>query len=108
MFFGARSRAQVKAGANVLFVDEKVFASTLAVIHTRAIPQGMKIVTGDYKTFTFTPEVFGAIVQYPNADGSIEDYREFIGRAQENGTKVAVAADLMSSGFADSSGRMGR
>ncbi len=96
MFFGARSRAQVKAGANVLFVDEKVFASTLAVIHTRAIPQGMKIVTGDYKTFTFTPEVFGAIVQYPNADGSIEDYREFIGRAQENGTKVAVAADLMS------------
>lgn len=40
MFFGARSRAQVKAGANVLFVDEKVFASTLAVIHTRAIPQG--------------------------------------------------------------------
>lgn len=96
MFFGARSRAQVKAGANVLFVDEKVFASTLAVIQTRAIPQGMKIVTGDYKTFTFTPEVFGAIVQYPNADGSIEDYREFIGRAQENGTKVAVAADLMS------------
>ena len=96
MFFGARSRAQVKAGANVLFVDEKVFASTLTVIHTRAIPQGMKIVTGDYKTFTFTPEVFGAIVQYPNADGSIEDYREFIGRAQENGTKVAVAADLMS------------
>lgn len=96
MFFGARSRAQVKAGANVLFVDEKVFASTLAVIHTRAIPQGMKIVTGDYKTFTFTPEVFGVIVQYPNADGSIEDYREFIGRAQENGTKVAVAADLMS------------
>ena len=84
------------AGAHVLFVDEKVFASTLAVIHTRAIPQGMKIVTGDYKTFTFTPEVFGAIVQYPNADGSIEDYREFIGRAQENGTKVAVAADLMS------------
>ena len=96
MFFGARSRAQVKAGANVLFVDEKVFASTLAVIHTRTIPQGMKIVTGDYKTFTFTPEVFGAIAQYPNADGSIEDYREFIGRAQENGTKVAVAADLMS------------
>ncbi len=95
MFFGARSRAQVKAGADVLFVDEKVFASTLAVIRTRAIPQGMKVVTGDYKSFAFTPEVFGAIVQYPNADGSIEDYREFVGRAHENGTKVAVAADLM-------------
>ncbi len=96
MFFGARSRAQIKAGANVIFVDEKVFASTQAVIHTRAIPQGMKIVTSDYKTFAFTPEVFGAIVQYPNADGSIEDYQEFINRAHANGTKVAVAADLMS------------
>ena len=74
MFFGARSRQQAKAGANVIFVDEKIFPSTLAVIHTRMIPQGIKIVTGDYKTFEFTPEVFGAIVQFPNSDGSIEDY----------------------------------
>lgn len=96
MFHGARSRAQVKAGANTLFVDNQVFASTLAVIHTRAIPQGVKIVTGDYCTFEFTPDVFGAIVQYPNANGSIEDYKEFIARANANGTKVAVAADLMS------------
>ena len=96
MFHGARSRAQVKAGANTLFVDNQVFASTLAVIHTRAIPQGVKIVTGDYSTFEFTPDVFGAIVQYPNANGSIEDYKEFIARANANGTKVAVAADLMS------------
>lgn len=96
MFHGARSRAQVKAGANTLFVDNQVFASTLAVIHTRAIPQGFKIVTGDYSTFEFTPDVFGAIVQYPNANGSIEDYKEFIARANANGTKVAVAADLMS------------
>lgn len=96
MFHGARSRAQVKAGTNTLFVDNQVFASTLAVIHTRAIPQGVKIVTGDYSTFEFTPDVFGAIVQYPNANGSIEDYKEFIARANANGTKVAVAADLMS------------
>ena len=96
MFHGARSRAQIKAEANTLFVDEQVFASTLAVIHTRAIPQGIHIVTGNYATFEFTPDVFGAIVQYPNANGSIEDYREFIARANANGTKVAVAADLMS------------
>ena len=68
MFHGSRSRAQVKAEANTLFVDENVFASTLAVINTRMIPQGIKVVVGDYKTFEFTPDVFGAIVQYPNAD----------------------------------------
>lgn len=96
MFFGTRSRQQAKAGANVIFVDEKIFPSTLAVIHTRMIPQGIKIVTGDYKTFEFTPEVFGAIVQFPNSDGSIEDYKAFIETAHAAGAKVGVAADLMS------------
>ena len=104
MFYGSRSRAQVKA-ANTLFVDENVFASTLAVINTRMIPQGIKVVVGDYKTFEFTPDVFGAIVQYPNADGSIEDYKEFIVRANAGGARVAVAAESCP---ADSSGRMGR
>lgn len=96
MMHGARSRAQVKAEANTLFVDENVFASTQAVIRTRVIPQGINMVVGNYKTFTLTKEVFGAIVQYPNADGSIEDYKEFIARATANETRVAVAADLMS------------
>ena len=96
MFHNARSRAQVKAGANTIFVDENVFASTLAVIQTRMIPQGIRIVTGDYQSFEFTPDVFGAIVQYPNANGSIGDYRAFVARAHEAGAKVGVAADLMS------------
>lgn len=96
MFYGNRSRAQIKAEANILFVDEQVYASTLAVIHTRMIPQGIQVVTGDYNTFAFTPEVFGAIVQYPNANGSIEDYSAFVARAKANNTQVAVAADLMS------------
>lgn len=96
MLYNSRSRAQAKAGAGVLFVDQDVFESTLAVLHTRMVPQGITVVTGNYKTYTFTEEVFGAIVQYPNGDGSIEDYKEFVNRAQANGTRIAVAADLMS------------
>ncbi len=96
MFHGTRSREQVKGGANTLFVDEKIFASTLAVIHTRMKPQGINVVTGDYKTFEFTSDLFGAIVQYPNADGSVEDYRDFVEKAHANNVRVAVAADLMS------------
>ena len=96
MFYGSRSRTQAKAGANKLFVDEKIFPSTLAVINTRMNPQGIQVIVGDYKTFEFTPDVFGAIVQYPNADGTIEDYKEFITQANANETRVAVAADLMS------------
>lgn len=96
MFHGSRSRAQVKAEANTVFIDENVFASTLAVIHTRMVPQGIHVVVGDYKKFEFTPDVFAAIVQFPNADGSIEDYKEFVARAGAAGAKVGVAADLMS------------
>lgn len=96
MFYNTRTREQVKSGANVLFVDEKVFPSTLAVLRTRMKPQKIEILLGDYKTFQFSENVFGAIVQYTNSDGSIEDYRDFVKRAKASGAKVAVAADLMS------------
>ncbi|MDR0748552.1 MAG: aminomethyl-transferring glycine dehydrogenase [Tannerellaceae bacterium] len=96
MLYGTRSREQVKAGANVLFVDDNVYESTLAVIRTRMKPQGIRVITGDYKTFPFTRDTFGAIVQYPNANGSIEDYKGFIERSKANMVRVAVAADLLS------------
>ena len=43
MFYNTRTREQVKSGANVLFVDEKVFPSTLAVLRTRMKPQKIEI-----------------------------------------------------------------
>ncbi len=96
MMFGLRTRDQQKSGANVLFIDENIFAHNLAVINTRAIPQGMTLKVGNYKTFEFTPDVFGCIIQYPNSNGSIEDYREFTEKAHAANCKVAVDADIMS------------
>ena len=96
MLFGSRSREQIKNNANILFVDEKIFESTLAVLKTRAVPQGIEIQTGNYQSFPLTEKVFGAILQYPNADGSIEDYTGFTAKANAAGVKVAVAADLLS------------
>ncbi|MDR1610851.1 MAG: aminomethyl-transferring glycine dehydrogenase, partial [Candidatus Symbiothrix sp.] len=96
MFFGSRSREQVAKNANILFVDEKIFDSTFAVIQTRTIPHGIELQKGDYKTYAFTDKVFGAIVQYPNSDGSVENYKEFTARATAAGVRTAVAADLLS------------
>ncbi|MDR2805770.1 MAG: aminomethyl-transferring glycine dehydrogenase [Dysgonamonadaceae bacterium] len=96
MLFQTRSREQVKNNANVLLVDEKVFASTLAVLNTRTKPQGIVLQTVDYRTVDFTGDAFAVIVQYPNSDGSIEDYRSFVEKANAQGVKVAVAADLLS------------
>jgi len=96
MLFGNRSREQVSKNANILFVDEKIFDSTFAVIQTRVVPHGIEIQKGDYKTYAFTDKVFGAIVQFPNSEGSIEDYTEFTDRAAAVGARTAVAADLLS------------
>lgn len=96
MMFGLRSRAQQKAGAKVVFVDNRVFAQTLAVINTRAIPQGMEVRTGRYEELEFTPDLFACVVQFPDADGSINDYRAFVEKAHAADCKVAVAADILS------------
>lgn len=96
MAFNLRSRDQVKTGANVLFVDENVFPQTLAVIRTRAFAQGIELEVGDYNLVNFTDKHFGAIIQYPNSNGSIEDYTEFVKSAHEKNCIVAVAADILS------------
>ncbi len=96
MMYALRSRDQQKRGANVLFVDEEIFPQNLAVIRTRAIPQGMEVRTGSYKELAFTPDIFACILSYPNASGSAEDYRAFVEKAHAAGCKVAVGADILS------------
>ena len=96
MMYNLRSRSQQKAGANVVFVDDSIFPQTLAVMKTRAVPQGIIIKTGNYKNTVLTPEVFACIIQYPNADGNVEDYHEFVEKAHASDCKVAVAADILS------------
>ena len=96
MMHSLRPREQQKAGANTVFVDESIFPQTLAVMRTRAVPQGITLRTGKYSELEFTPDLFACVVQYPNAQGSIEDYRDFVARAHDAHCKVAVAADILS------------
>ena len=96
MMFNARPRAAVKAGANKFFVDEDIFLQTADLLTTRSAPLGIELVTGSFKTFSFDPSVFGALVQYPAASGEIRDYSEFAASAHQAGALLGVAADLMS------------
>ena len=96
MMYALRSRAQQKANANVVFVDENIFPQTLAVMTTRAVPQGIELRVGKYKDFEPSPEVFACILQYPNSHGNVEDYSEFTEKAHAADCKVAVAADILS------------
>jgi glycine dehydrogenase len=77
------------------FVDNEIFPQTKDVLCTRAKPIGIEIVTGNYKTASVDNTYCGAIVQYPNDKGAIEDYREFIGRVHAAGAFVVMATDLV-------------
>ncbi len=77
------------------FVDANTFQQTIDVVITRATPLGIEVVVGDYATTTLDNTFFGALVQYPNSTGSIEDYRSFIAGIHAVGGYVAMATDLL-------------
>ena len=100
MMRNLRSRDMVKAGVKKVLVDKKIFANTLHVMRTRAKGQDIELVMVDYACVTSdwlaeNGPFFGAIVQWPNADGAIEDYNAFIEDCHAAGMKVTVIADLM-------------
>ena len=100
MMRNLRSRDMVKAGVNKVLVDNKIFENTLSVMRTRAVGQGIELVMVNYEQVTAewlatNGPFFGAIVQWPNAEGSIEDYTTFIDDCHAAGMKVSVIADLM-------------
>ena len=95
MMYSQRSRAAVKEGRNLLFVDEKVFPQTLDLLMTRSEPRNIELAVGSFKDYEFTGREFGAILQYPNAAGEIEDYAEFTQKAHERDVLVTADVDLL-------------
>lgn len=77
------------------FVDKEVFPQTIDVVITRATPLAIDVVVGDYKTAVLDNTYFGALIQYPNNLGSVEDYRSFISQVHGIGGYVAMATDLL-------------
>jgi glycine dehydrogenase len=78
------------------FVDSDCHPQTIALVRTRARALGIGMVVGDWQRFTFSENVFGALVQYPTTDGAIHNYETFCDKAHAAGAHVVVAADLMS------------
>ncbi len=96
MMLNLRSRELVKNEANILLVDSAVFPQTIAVLKTRAAAQGIQLEIGNWENWKLTDKHFGVIIQYPNANGNVEDFSELVSKAHAAGAKVAVAADILS------------
>lgn len=95
MFFNTLNRDHDHIARPKFFVDEETFPQTKDVLITRAVPVGIEVVFGDYKTATIDKSFFGVLVQYPNDKGSIEDYRDFINKVHEAEAYVVMTTDLL-------------
>jgi glycine dehydrogenase len=85
-----------KTKANAFFVSQDCHPQTIDVVQTRAIPLGIQVIVGDWRTFDFETTIFGALLQYPATDGAIYDYREFVEKVHSAKAFVTVAADILS------------
>jgi glycine dehydrogenase len=92
MLFNEKGKNQ----GNKFFVSEKCFPQTIDVLKTRANPFNIELIIGNHNEFTFDNSSFGALVQYPDAEGNINNFKDFCEQAHQNGSLVAVAADLLS------------
>ncbi|MBC7554714.1 MAG: aminomethyl-transferring glycine dehydrogenase [Taibaiella sp.] len=95
MFFHILNKDDKNPERPKFFVDHDVFPQTKDVVVTRATPLGIDVVFGDYRIADVDVTYFGALVQYPNNKGSVEDYRGFIATMHEAGGYVAMATDLL-------------
>ncbi|MEG1701177.1 MAG: aminomethyl-transferring glycine dehydrogenase [Alistipes sp.] len=107
MMFAIRSREAIKEGRNQLFVDRNLYPQTLDVLLTRSEPFGIELIIDDYDQYEFTGKEFGAIVQYPAADGSVRDYSDFAAAAHAKGAYLTAVADLLSLALLRSPGEWG-
>ena len=81
-------------GGDAFFVADHCHPQTIALLHTRAEPLGIRILSGPAESGPEEP-VFGALFQYPATDGTIGDLGSYISRTHESGALAVVAADLL-------------
>src|SRR5205823_2321451 len=85
----------IASGRTKFFVADNCHPQTIEVLHTRAKPLGIEIVSTDFADFEFDDSFFGALVQYPATDGAIEDYEAFAISAHRVGALLVIAADIL-------------
>lgn len=81
--------------SSYFFIDNRVFPHVKAVVETRAKALNINIIYGFFEDFVFNDNFFGALVQYPDDNGEIHDYSDFIENAHKSNVYVVVYSDLL-------------
>ncbi|TKC50155.1 hypothetical protein EI555_002858 [Monodon monoceros] len=78
------------------FVDPRCHSQTIAVVQTRAKYAGVLIELKLPHEMDFSgKDVSGALFQYPDTEGKVEDFTELVERAHQAGSLACCATDLL-------------
>src|ERR1700741_272070 len=77
MFMFHNNRSKNKQNAHKFFVSNTCFPQTIDVVKTRSAPIGIEVVVGDANSFKADDSFFGALIQYPDINGEVNDYKTF-------------------------------
>jgi len=92
---------------DTFLVSKGCHPQVIAVVLTRAAPLGININLSDHVDFDFTEDVFGCLVQYPDTNGAIHNFRHLCTTAHKESAYVIIAADIMSLALLTPPGELG-
>ena len=92
---------------NIFLVSKHCHPQTIDVLKTRSQPLGITIQLCDDDDFIFNQNVFGSILQYPDTNGSVNNFQKITNAAHKESAYVIIATDLMSLALLKPPGELG-
>ena len=91
----------------IFLVSKHCHPQTIDVLKTRSEPLGITVQLCDDDDFIFNQNVFGSILQYPDTNGSVNNFQKITNAAHKESAYVIIATDLMSLALLKPPGEIG-
>ncbi|KAL5120613.1 glycine decarboxylase subunit P [Pleosporales sp. CAS-2024a] len=98
---GMMPASRQKRPTKTFLVSERCHPQTIAVLYSRAEGFGINIEVADVlkdgskRVDELAEDLVGVLVQYPDTDGGVHDYRHLADKVHQNGALLSVATDLL-------------
>ena len=103
MFFNATR----DPNKTTFLISDKCHPQTIDILKTRSEPLGIDLIIADHNQFIFNDSIFGALIQYPDTEGFIQNFTMLCDSAHDNKSYICVATDLLALTLLKSPGEMG-
>jgi glycine dehydrogenase len=96
MTMAMRSHRKKSDARSRVWLDDKLHPQTIAHLQTRAEPLDIDVMVAPVEQWQLQEQDIAGIVQYPDTEGIVRDYRETVNALHEINALAIVAADIMS------------